>query len=359
MKKIYFFLTVLLIILATNLHASKDDWNRKLYDSVRFAEDGKSSVVDFEQIKLSLVKGANPNWIKSEGKDISVLSNYVTVLSLSDYQDKNTPKEGLKAIKMLFEYGAKLQYCDGGILFFPIASGKYDIVKLLLEKGASATFLPKHEIGASITPIEVATKKGDTQIIALLVRYGAIRLSEKEAVQLQFIYEANFGSIDDLKSLFDRGARVDEANNQGETALLNSVSGFDDHSKYYKVMFLLDKGADVNQRGKGSFCITFPLHDAIFYSSFAFNSKIEKYTSYAEEILRQLIKKGAYVASEDERGRTPLHIAAETNHLFAAQLLLDSGSKVMPKDKTGKTPLAYAKSSEMIKLLKKYGAKEQ
>ena len=31
----------------------------------------------------------------------------------------------------------------------------------------------------------------------------------------------------------------------------------------------------------------------------------------------------------------------------------------MPKDKEGRTPLDYAESAEMIKILKKYGAKEQ
>ena len=44
--------------------------------------------------------------------------------------------------------------------------------------------------------------------------------------------------------------------------------------------------------------------------------------------------------------------------MFAAQLLLNAGTKVMPKDKSGKSPLDYAKSSDMILLLKKHGAKE-
>lgn len=117
-------------------------------------------------------------------------------------------------------------------------------------------------------------------------------------------------------------------------------------------------GADVNQSGKGTFGMTFPLHEAIYMSSFIFNSKKKKDTSYAEQILQRLIKQGAYVASENEDGLTPLHVAAERNHMFAAQLLLKAGTKVMPKDESGKTPLDYAKSSDMISLLKKHGAKE-
>lgn len=359
MKNSYLLFLILLIILVTNLDASEDNWDQKLYDSVRYAEDGNTQIVDLEQIKLSLANGANRNWIKSrERKDESILSHYVTIISWSDNPD--TIKKGLKAIKMLFEHGAKLQYCDGAILYFPIADGKYDIVKLLLENGASATFWPKHEIGGSITPIEVATKNGHEPIIDLLISYGAKRLSEKDAVQAIFIEVARLGSINELKSLLNKGAKINERNNQKETALLNALGGFyDRYSTYFKIIFLLDMGTDVNQRGKGTFGMTFPLHEAIYYSSFLFNSKTKKDTSYAKEILQQLIKRGAYVASENEDGRTPLHVAAERNHIYAAQLLLDSGSKVMPKDKTGKTPLDNAKSAEMIKLLKKYGAKEQ
>ena len=76
-------------------------------------------------------------------------------------------------------------------------------------------------------------------------------------------------------------------------------------------------------------------------------------------ILSELIARGAHVSSLDSNGRTPLHIAAERNHLFAAQLLFKAGAKVMPRDNEGKTPLDLAESGEMIKLLKSHGATER
>jgi len=314
-------------------------------------------VVEIDKIQRFLADGANPNWINSkEKKHESVLTRFVTLVSLSE--DQVTTDKGINAVKLLFEHNAKLQYCDGIILFWPIAQGKYEIVKILLEKGASATFWPKYEIGSDITPIEVATQGGYDSIAELLVRYGAKKLDEKYSVQIRFIKVAQFGSLKELIDLVKKGANVNNKNRQEETALINAIDIPFNYSTYMKVSYLLDLGADVNLKGRGMFGITTPLHQAIHLSRFLYRSGVERDRSYAEKILQDLIKKGAFVSSRDENDKTPLHIAAEYNHLYAAQLLLKSNAKVMDKDKSGRTPLDYAESSEMINLLKKFGAKD-
>ncbi len=358
MIKISLSLPIILFVFVSNLYAVQDKWSQQLYDSIRFAKDGNTLIVDLEQIKLSIANGADPKWIKiRKGSVESILSHYVELISWSG--NPKTVKKDFKGIKILFEHGAKLQYCDGAILYFPVAYGKYDIVKLLLEKGASATFWPKDKIGADITPIEVATQCGHDKIVNLLISYGAKRLSEKDAVQAKFVEVAFMGTLDDLKGQIKKGARVNIKDRQGRAALIGALMPFD-HNAYIKVIYLLDLGADVNLKGLGvikSRSATLPLHVAIRLSSFLFRSK--KNTIIAELILKELIKRGAFVSGRDEDDKTPLHIASKYNHLYAAQLLLESGSKVMPKDKSGKTPLDYAESAEMIKLLKNHGAKEQ
>ena len=99
--------------------------------------------------------------------------------------------------------------------------------------------------------------------------------------------------------------------------------------------------------------VTTPLHAAVWIAQFEVDSDLDQL------ILRELLKRGAFVSSKDESERTPLHIAAENNVLFAAEILLSEGAKVMPRDIEGKTPLDYAESGPMIRLLKKHGAKEQ
>jgi len=162
--------------------------------------------------------------------------------------------------------------------------------------------------------------------------------------------------LNELNVLVKKGADVNNKNRQGETALINALWGFFNYETYIKVSYLLDLGADVNLKGKGKLGIASPLHEAIWWSSFLYRANRD--TSYAENILQDLIKKGAFVSSRDEDDRTPLHIAAKYNHLYAARILLNSSAKVMDRDKSGKTPLDYAESSEMINLLKKYTAKD-
>jgi len=54
----------------------------------------------------------------------------------------------------------------------------------------------------------------------------------------------------------------------------------------------------------------------------------------------------------------PCILQLKWNNLLAAEILLKNGARIMAKDKFDKRPLDYAESGEMIKLLKKYGAKE-
>lgn len=338
-------------------------WTKALFDSVHFAENGNDIIVELNKIEHLLTKGANPNWINTERKSAkSILSRYVERLGYS--VDPNNVKKGVKAVKLLFKHGAKLQYCDGTILFWPIANDQYEMVKLLLENGASGTFWPKEEIGGSDynnTPIVEATEGGYEKIIDLLVKFGAKRLEEKEANQLRFVEAANFEEVDVLRELVEKGAKVNTTNRNNETALINALSAvFYRYGMYRKVMYLLDLGADVNKSGTTSgLGDTLPLHIAIRMSSYTFRSKDQSHEKeYATQIIKELINKGAFVSGRDKYGRTPLHIAAKYNNVIGAQILIKSGAKLMDKDDKGKTPLDYAESAEMIKLLKDAGAKE-
>jgi len=330
----------------------------RVFDCVRFAENGNDVIVDTKCLIRGLRNGADPNWISRTNKrHISTLSNFVTLASLAD--DPKTVSAGIEAVKTLIGAGAKLQPVDAGILFWPISRGQVSLVSILLELGASASAWPNDEIGTALTPVEQAAANGHDLIVDLLVKHGAPRPSSKATLQERFIKAASFGSVEDLAALVSQGANVNGKGRNNEVALINALwSSTFACTAFAKIRWLLEKGADANLEGKGLITTAPPLHQAVFVTGIRrYKVKIE--TVCAEQILRELIKRGAHVSARDSEGRTPLHIAAEHNHVAAAQLLLESGSKVMPRDKEGRTPFDMAESNEMIKLLKRHGAAER
>lgn len=69
------------------------------------------------------------------------------------------------------------------------------------------------------------------------------------------------------------------------------------------------------------------------------------------EIAKLLISYGANPNAKDQKNVTPLHIASEYNSLDVAKLLISSGADLKAKSYWANTPLDLAKSQEMEELL--------
>lgn len=324
---------------------------------IRFATNGMDVVIDLPGLEQALVNGADPNWIDREHKrHESTLSHFVMLCSFSRNRESEAPC--LKSLKLLVLAGAKLQPIDRGILFFPVAQGKTDIASLLLDIGADAAKWPNAEIGTPLSPIEYAVKSGNQQVVDLLVAHGATKPSERDTVQLRFIEAAKSGSPDLVQELLRSGAKANTKGRDGEVALIHAMEDPDPCRGYKKALILFNAGADPNIHGKSMMAeSTTPLHQAVWFTSFVYVRK--ENPSCVEMLLSELIARGAHISSVDSDGRTPLHVAAEQDHIYAARVLLEGEAKVMPRDKAGRTPLDLATSGPMIKLLKNYGATER
>ncbi len=348
-------LTVILAVVFTTTAWSAE--TTQAVDFIRFADNGNGVVVDLPGLVDALRNGADPNWVNRENKRVmSTLDHFVFMCSLST-RPRATDADCTQAIKTLIAAGAKLQPVDHEILYFPVAKGKKEIVALLLTLGVDATSWPNKQIDTPLNPVELAVQNGHQAVADLVVAHGATKPKEKDAIQIRFVEAAWHGSSDLLDELLKQGANVNEKGRDGEAALVNAVGGVDECDSYKKTRLLLNAGANPNISGKMWRGTTTPLHRAVYAGSFVYASKESPQCS--EALLSELITRGAHVSSLDSNGRTPLHIAAERNHLFAARLLLKAGAKVMPRDKEGKTPLDLAESGEMIKLLKSHGATER
>jgi ankyrin repeat protein len=162
--------------------------------------------------------------------------------------------------------------------------------------------------GWELTPMHIAASKGHTDIVLLLLEYGA-----------------------DV----DGGGR-------GESTPLYRAA---DNGKLEAGQYLLDRGADINARSPSSGEQT-PLFRAVFHGHV--------------EFARMLLKRGASVGIPDDSGRTPVHWAVANGDILAMQLLMEYGADVNAPDKKGKTPSEFGLwfgKHEIVKLLSEYGTK--
>jgi ankyrin repeat protein len=327
-------------------------------------------VHNVEGVRDALKNGANPNapsttarpmtpltdavmgrWRRTRNRTDDLTHNQAAAkLFQNGLGDEEIDKYlAIEIAKLLFTAGGRLGRYDDEILYFPIADGNTELVRILVDMGASLT----NRIEGK-TPTEIAKQYEQEAVYKLLVSRGGIPVDPRSSAQLAFVNAASYRDVQGMERALASGARINEAANK-ETALVAAVRlQTYQRREAEAIWWLLDHGADPNRMdGLGNL----PLHRFIPASKYAIERPSSK--PLAEETLTRLFKAGAKVSGVDSMGQTPLHAAAKYDNLWAAEALIQEGAKVMAKDTAGKTPLDYAESGPMIKLLKQNGATER
>ncbi len=156
--------------------------------------------------------------------------------------------------------------------------------------------------GPQTSPMHVAAREGNTDILLLLLEHGA-------AVNSRDIYDQT---------------------------PLHRASG---NADLDAGQCLLDHGADINSRDSDGWT---PLHVAM----------VGGYVEFA----RMLLERGAEIDARNVSGEAPLHVAARWGGIRAVQLLLEFGADVDVRDRSGNTPSQLTELEEIVKLLSEYGA---
>jgi len=276
-----------------------------------------------------------------------------------------------------------------------------EIVDLLRAYGAIPI---SHQQALQFRLIQ-ATMRGTLKDVHQAVKNGAspklpTRLKETALIQLLMwgFGPVNLECYAKLSYLLQEGADVNFEGvptgfrpNEGipYTALAVTVSYMNNRRNpetdyLYEMILnaLIRAGADVNAQGLNNDRTT-PLHSAVNADNITaveilLDAKADAticdhgYLGFSPihyavdniPILKKFIASGADLSIQAKgtggsTGDTPLHIAVIGNHYRAAELLLEGGADIRIKNSDGKTPLDYAKSTEMIELLKSHGAKEQ
>jgi ankyrin repeat protein len=150
--------------------------------------------------------------------------------------------------------------------------------------------------------------------------------------------------ISSVKKYLAQGIDINIRDEYGMTPLFWALKAYPENSLcQVMVEFLLSKGADANAKDKRGLT---PLH----LSSINGN----------RDAAAILIKRGAKINNFSFQGISPLHLAVEKDQFSVAELLIENSAKIQARvGLRGLTPLCFAKSTEMVELLKKNGAKSR
>lgn len=176
-------------------------------------------------------------------------------------------------------------------LFAAAESDRAAVARVLLEHGADPN-LPGR---SGVSPLAAAAYRGNEKVVEALLAHGAKPNEEDATGKVPIVYAAALGYTGIVHRLLDTGVDVNTRYGNDLTALM-WAAGYAD-------------GAGVAD---------------------------------AEKVVTLLLDRHASIDAVDNRGRTPLMIAAENGHAEMVDLLISRGADPALKDKGGKTAFDLA-----------------
>ncbi len=193
---------------------------------------------------------------------------------------------------------------------------------------------PNFRMPGGKTPLMVAAKIGDLDLVRLLLSRGADINAKTGNGGTPLMFSAIRGNANIVRLLIDRGADVNAVAHFNWTALMvASAKGHDEI-----VRMLLNNGANANVADVYGWT---PLMRAVYENRFA---------AVAVFMENDAVELDAV----DETGATALHHAAAEGRLEIAALLLEKGADLQAKNALGLTPVAMARQNnqdEMVRFL--------
>ncbi len=280
-----------------------------------------------EAAELLLKFGANPHTSDSCYND-SILM---------DAAEGNNPK----CIKMLLERNVDVNHVnfddETALLYAVLHPNNEKIVSMLLEAGANPN-ITGSELGS---PLSIVMHDKEFRSAEILIKFGA-KFSNNEDYYTDEVLE----NIDDhtlFYNLKDNGIilRTDD----------EAVVLYAKHACSYLLRKALEAGANPNatdSTGKSAlaWALEHPRHPQgcaarLIRNGATFTPELLIYAvrHRMRELVAALLKTGADVNVQDERGNTALHYAARKNTEFFIRDLITAGADIEIRNKAGYTPL--------------------
>ena len=204
----------------------------------------------------------------------------------------------------------------GGLLGTPLVAamgGKhFEVAELLYRNGANVDIPDNY----SDTPLPEACRAGFLDTVQWLLNHGADVNTQDVGLRTPLHSVVGYGHSQVLRMLIEHNADIHIRNYCGETPLhFAACPNFGVRVNVDIMQVLLDHGANPNARDDSN---STPLH----HSSWS----AVRHSRGTVEGTRLLLKYGAIIDAEDNKGRTPLQLALEYGHDDIAKCLKEHGA---------------------------------
>lgn len=173
----------------------------------------------------------------------------------------------------------------------------------------------------SRTELSDAASRGDIGRVQMLVDQGAKINQTDSSGQTALMHAICKKQTKTAIVLVNLGAEVDIQDKNGYSALSHAIS----YGNKELVVFLLEKGADLKLKDHYGYSY---LHIAASYDQ--------------PEICKILLKNNMNISEKNTYGDTPLHVALTYRMYDTAKFLVDNGADINAGNNYGSTPLHYA-----------------
>ncbi len=246
--------------------------------------------------------------------------------------------KGIELVQHMVELGADINLpCDEDMTPPVSRAGGFwnheDIARYLVEKGANLNQVDKN----GDTPLHIAAYNGRKDLCAFYLDHGAKLEAKNNNGFTPFLSACDgFGGHDEDKPgtrrlLMERGANVKAIDKEKRNAINLLFCKYDDFPLIYNaypdydfLKTLVEKGVKIDNAGKYS---DTPLLTTVYAS--AKEAGLDKY-------VRDLVSLGANVNQKHKNGYTPLTMAISVENCAMVQTLLDLGANTSIKFPDGK-----------------------
>lgn len=262
---------------------------------------------DVDRIKLLMYANIDTN----EKNDEGYTPLYVAA-------DTDLP---LDYVRMMLQRNAKVNLTSKGKitpLMIAVAGGKTDLVKLLLEYGADPSI--KDANGAN--SLIYAAKNKKATMVPLLAAARNLKVDEPDNTGITpFLYSYNYKDYPTMTALAKAGANINIKDELGTTPLLRSTDADDTEM----IKALVNLGADKEVKDNAG-------RTVLMHAVQNNNQPLVKY----------FITEGSDIETTDLIETTPVILAAKEKYTPILKELVAAGADFNAQDKLGRSPLIWS-----------------